>query len=355
MESPISVLVTAVGGRSVGHQILHALKLCGAKYRIVATDADPFSYGLYETDARYIVPKATESNYADAILSLVRRERIQVVLPGSEPEVLALSRISDALREVGALLLSSDPAVIGRCADKGRLAQWLAENRFGAPRSARGGAWKQLSDATGFPIIGKPAQLSGGSRNVAILASPHEVERYIEDTAQDLNAVVFQEYVGSAESEYTVGVMVAKNGGIIDSIAIHRNLVGLSRGLSRQIGGRDYVLSTGYSQGFVVKHPALQKFCEALALAVGARGPLNIQCRLDGDSPKVLEVHPRFSGTSSIRADVGFNEPDVLIDNFLLGRQFGRIDYRSDVAVIRAFQTMVVPRATMAAVPRLCK
>ncbi len=166
------------------------------------------------------------------------------------------------------------------------------------------------------------------------------------------NRCELQEYVGSVESEYTVGVMVSQSGEIIDSIVIHRRLTGMSLGLTRKINGKLFGLSTGYSQGTIIKHPVIQRTCEELALKIGARGPLNIQLRLAGETPVIFEVHPRFSGTSSIRAMAGFNEPDILIRNFVFGEAFGRIAYQTDVAAIRAFSNVLVPVATMRAVPK---
>ena len=61
-------------------------------------------------------------------------------------------------------------------------------------------------------------------------------------------------------------------------------------------------------------------------------------------------MHPRFSGTSSIRASVGFNEPDVLIRNFVLNETFRRLSYQTEVAAIRAFQHAIVPLSAVQAV-----
>ena len=36
----------------------------------------------------------------------------------------------------------------------------------------------------------------------------------------------------------------------------------------------------------------------------------------------MFEINPRFSGTTSIRAMVGYNEPDVLMRRHLLGEVF---------------------------------
>src|ERR1700722_16917297 len=99
------VLITGVGGRSVGHQILQALLLLSdprprpmeprpsesghhsrlaERYEIVVTDADAFSYGLYQVKDRYIVPRARDPRYLDAIRALILKERIDIVLPGTE-------------------------------------------------------------------------------------------------------------------------------------------------------------------------------------------------------------------------------------------------------------------------------
>ncbi len=351
MTSRPCVLVTGVGGRSVGHQILHALSLVAEKYKIVAADMDRFSFGLYQTPYRYVVPPPTSPDYLPAILRIIEREGVGIILPGSEPEIRVLAHSRAALAGAGCKLVSSPPEVIDVASDKWIMQGWLEKCGFGVPRTASGTDWKQFVREVGFPVVGKPTALSGGSRSVAILQDETEVARYLDDVQLSPEAIIFQEYVGDADSEYTVGVLVSLTGVIIDSIAIHRKLTGLSLGAMRNINGRKYGISTGYSQGFVEKHGPMQTYCEGLAQKLGARGPLNIQCRMAQGEIKVFEVHPRFSGTTSIRADVGFNEADVMVRHYLFGEEFGRLDYRTDVAVIRAFQTAVVPRSELDGTP----
>jgi len=352
MSKLVTVLVTGVGGRSVGHQILHALTLVREKYRLIATDVDSFSFGLYQADAAYIVPRADAADYVPAIGELINREHVQVILPGTEPELRALVANRETVEKAGVLLLASALDVVQMCSNKLRLYDWLQRNGFIAPRTANAGNWHQLIQRTGFPLVGKPTEETGGSRNVAILTNEGEVERYLEEN-KGSREVLLQEYVGSPEQEYTVGVMISKSGEVIDSIVMHRKLVGLSLGASRQWEGRNYALSTGYSQGTIVKHPQIQETCEQLAASIGIQGPANIQCRLSGRGVTILEVHPRFSGTTSIRGDVGFNEPDTLIRNYVLDESFGRLQYQFDVAAIRAFQTQIVPLKTMNNLPKV--
>lgn len=351
-SSPIGVLVTGVGGRSVGHQILHALSLAKQKYRIVATDVENFSFGLYLADAAYLVPRANSPDYISAVQELVRREKIAAVLPGTEPEVRALVADRERIEDLDCLVLASSPDVVQLCGNKLRLYEWLNQNGFVVPRTAAAADWQTLAKDAGFPLVGKPTEESGGSRNVAILTSAAEVERYVADNLES-REVLLQEYVESPDEEYTVGVLIAKSGDLIDSIVIHRRLLGLSLGPHCRWNGRDYALSTGYSQGTIVKHTELQEVCERLAIKIGIRGPVNIQCRISTRGVTILEVHPRFSGTTSIRAEVGFNEPDTLIRNWLFGESFARLDYQCEVAAIRAFRTLIVPLQLMDNVPRL--
>ncbi|MBA4392207.1 MAG: hypothetical protein C0407_01510 [Desulfobacca sp.] len=338
------VLITGVGGRSVGHQILHALRLLGDKYRLVAVDADSFSFGLYQVDNRYLVPKAQDTDYIPAILEIINRESIDILLPGTEPEVRVLVQYLSSLDEQGCRLISNPPEVVSLCNHKGKLTQWLKDHDFGVPHSAGPDDWRRLVNEVGFPLVAKPTTQTGGSRGLALLNNADEVTRYLEEASDE---TLFQEYISSPDEEYTVGVLINQEGALIDSIVLWRKLIGLSQGLSRTIDHQTLILSSGYSQGFIIQHPLVQQGCEALARQIGARGPLNIQCRLLGDELKIFEVHPRFSGTTSIRAEVGFNEPDILIQNSLFGIPFGRLNYQKNVAAIRAFQHVIVPMDEM--------
>ncbi len=348
MISP-RVLITGVGGRSVGHQILQALLLLGDRYSIVVTDADAFSYGLYQVKDRYVVPRATDPRYLDAIRALVQKEKIDVILPGTEPEVAVLGNCA---RTLGCALIVNPKPVMDTCANKNRLSDWLSANGFLSPRTVLGADWKTLVDQTGFPVVGKPAENTGGSKGVQLLNSALEIEQYLAVSDAPQNAM-FQQYVCSASEEYTVGVAISEQGEIIDSIVLRRVLTGLSLGQTRHIDGHSFALSTGYSQGVIIKHPRIQQVCEDLALKIGARGPLNIQCRCEGDDVYVFEVHPRFSGSASIRAAAGFNEPDMLIRNQLLHESIPRQNYQTDVAAIRAFTNLLVPMAELDQCARL--
>ncbi|MCU0650086.1 MAG: ATP-grasp domain-containing protein, partial [Gemmatimonadaceae bacterium] len=114
--------------------------------------------------------------------------------------------------------------------------------------------------------------------------------------------------------------------------------------------GDTLVISSGVSQGEIGAFPDVTRPCETIATALGARGPLNVQCRMvDGDA-WIFEINPRFSGTTSLRALVGYNEPDALISEHVLGRPVERRFRYGHGTILRGLdETLVdwtsVPRA----------
>ena len=56
---------------------------------------------------------------------------------------------------------------------------------------------------------------------------------------------------------------------------------------------------------------------------------------------------------TSIRAAAGFNEPDLLIKDFLFQQPVRRVEYQTDVLAIRAFSNLLVPMAALKELHRL--
>jgi carbamoyl-phosphate synthase large subunit len=342
------VLVTGTGGRSVGAGVLHALTRTGdaaiaKRWEVVAASADPYSFGLYLTERRAILPLASAPDYLDRLSEVIDRHAIVAVLPGTEVE---MARLAQAGGKLGpARIVANRPELMPLMLDKRELAARLGEMGVATPATAPATTLESFVRQHGLPVILKPASGTGGSRGVKIITRKHQVDSAVREQGENLRGLIVQEYVGSQDSEFTVGVLTDATGALIDSIVLQRKLLGLSLLDSVRHEGREYAISTGYSQGFIVKNERVQSACERLALLLGSRGPLNVQLRIDGDRIVVFEIHPRFSGTTPIRADAGFNEPDLLLRNFLDGETFGRIGYRTNLVAIRAFEHVLVPFA----------
>lgn len=345
----LTVLVTAIGGGGVGEQILKALRLAGG-YRIVGADLRPRTAQFAFVDEPVLLPPAAHQDYVDALLTVCRKLDVNAVFPGSEPELRVMSE-SRARLEVAGLFLPINPERVIRIGmDKLATADFLQAHGFKPPRSERATELEDLATVDWFPVVVKPVVASGGSRDCYVAQTPRQLELIAEYLLAGGAEIMVQEYVGRADDEYTVGILHDMDGEFINSIGIRRLLQGqLHQRVSvRNITGRRelgdiLVISSGVSHGQVDRYPEVTGPCERIALELGVRGAVNVQCRLVDREVRVFEINPRLSGTTSIRAMVGYNEPDILLRRHLLGEKIEpRFPYRSAL-VMRSVSEHIVP------------
>ena len=345
MKKSTKVLVTGVGGRSVGAGILFALTSASRKYEVIGTDADSFSFGIYKASEGYVIPKANSPDYCDVLNDIARTRHVEAIFPGTIPEVETLSENKDKIE--APLVMNLNAGLAETSKDKMLVYEHLKRLGIDTPETVLPDMVHELISAKGFPIIIKPRTGTGASRNVTLIANAKELKSVQDIYEKENIEYIFQEVIGSGEDEYTVGILNDREGNLIDSIVIYRKLTGLSLKEQRIINDKTYSISTGYSQGYIVKNNIVSEYCEKAAMLLNNVGPLNLQVRLSDEKVYVFEVHPRFSGTTPIRASAGFNEPETLFRNFVLGEKFGRLDYQYDVAAIRAFEHVLVPTDKM--------
>jgi carbamoyl-phosphate synthase large subunit len=338
-----NILVTATGGRSVGSGVLHALTRTSRevkeRWNVIAADADSFAWGLYIVEKGILLPTATDPQYLYLLNKTIDDLKIDAVIPGSEAEVNFLSKNID---KVIVPVLCNHYELMPFMMDKFKTVDKLKELNLPYIETFPINQWKAAVKKYDFPFIVKPTVGTGGSKGLHFVFSEEELE-IILPVLSEASKYCIQPYIGTGDDEYTVGILSDKEGSIIDSVVMRRKLMGLSLLQSKKHKEVAYAVSTGYSQGFFIKDQRIQSFCETLAINLGSKGPLNIQLRVSGDDIFVFEIHPRFSGTSTMRADIGFNEPDILLRNILYNEKFGRLNYQYNVAAIRAFEHVIVP------------
>jgi carbamoyl-phosphate synthase large subunit len=347
-----SVLVTAVGGGGVGEQIVKALRLAERPFRIVGTDTDWRSAGLQDVDIPVIVPYASAPAYLETVLGVCRRLDVRGLFPGSEPELLALASARRLLAAAGVVLFANADEVIATGLDKAATAAALARHGFRPPRSLMISGEADLPQVPFLPAILKPVTGGGGSADVFVVQTAAELRLFGAHLLSRHQRVLAQEYIGTAADEYTVGILSDLDGSVIHSIAVRRNILPAFSNRSRvenrtgnPVFGEHLVVSNGISQGEIGPFPEVTLPCERMAASLGSRGPLNIQCRFVDGEVRVFEINPRFSGTTSLRALAGFNEPDLLyrrhVENEVLTPRFS---YRS-LYLARALREVVVDPA----------
>ena len=113
--------------------------------------------------------------------------------------------------------------------------------------------------------------------------------------------------------------------------------------------GPTLVISSGVSNGDIGRFPEVTEACERIAKSLDARGAINIQCRFVDGEVLVFEINPRFSGTTSLRAMVGYNEPDLLVRHHVFGEPYQPRFAYEEGTILRGLSETFVPPARMAA------
>ena len=323
-----NVLVTSVGGISVGNSITSALNVVKS-YNIVVTDANKYSSGLHETKG-YVVPLANSSNYIPKIQEICEKDDIKAVYPGHELELIEISKNRDKLPTP---IINTD-SLIQMYHKKYEQYKFLKSKSIACPKTSMNP--EEIIEEFGFPIVCKDNFITGGgSKSVHILKNNEELAFHKHE------GQVFQQYIDS-QNEYTIGVLTSKEGKVIDSIPMKKIIVGPTKKVKFTHNSQQYFLSSGISQGIFEDNEEITSIAEEIALKINSKGPLNIQCRYVNGKLVVFELNPRFSATTSMRAEAGFNGPDILFRNFVLGEEFDRLNWKRNMLALRTLRNVMV-------------
>lgn len=343
MSKRIPILITAVGGGGHGEQILKALRAAkNDNYYIVGADANEHCPQFALVDESLTLPLASSEDYMDRLYETCEKYKIQALFHGCEPELKLFSKHADSIRAKGIFLPINPPEVIDLCMDKEKTNEKLEELGLMPPQYASIKTKAELEDIDWYPVVVKPSIGGGGSANVYIAQNKPELISLLDylGIEQVSGTYVIQEYVGTPEDEYTVGVLFDMDGNYLNSIAVHRYMSGqlnirtrVPNRTGRAELGPTLLISSGISHGYVGKFEEVTSQCVEIAKQIGVRGAANIQCRFVDGQVKVFEINPRFSGTTSIRALMGYNEPDVLLRKHLCGETIQQ-DFTFDEGIV---------------------
>lgn len=325
----VTVLITGVSSGSTGEQVWKALSLGARRYRLLAANVDPARSVVAPRSARVALPPASDPAYLRALARAANRAGARFLVPGSDPE---LARVADGRRELAGLTaaipLANRAETVSLCADKGATSAALARAGFRAPRTTEcddAARAVETAAAAGipWPVVVKPRRSAGGSVNVFLAQDEDELRFFARWVAENGGggALLLQEYVGTADDEYTVGVLSWPDGTVAGSCALRRDLTSVlstrlavpNRTGRPELGAR-LAISTGFTQGSVEAYREVRAAAERVAAAVGSAGPLNVQGRFVDGELVVFEINPRFSGTEAMRAMAGWNQAEALIE-----------------------------------------
>jgi carbamoyl-phosphate synthase large subunit len=141
----------------------------------------------------------------------------------------------------------------------------------------------------------------------------------------ELSGYIVQEYLGDDSSEFTASCLTDRDDKVRGSIVLHRRL----------LQGTTVVATAG-------DFPDVRREAERMAAALRPRGPLNIQMRVHRGMPVCFEMNVRFSGTTPLRARLGFNDVEAVLRHYVLGEPAADLPLITSGHVVRYWNELYV-------------
>ena len=321
LQSPVRVAITGVSG-DVGLGALKGIKQGLRNVWVLGIDAGADCAGFRFADAAMRLPLVADPTYVDALIDALKQHRIQLLIPGVDPEVVILARERERIEACsGCRVLVADRTFVECCSDKLRTAQWLESLNLPAPCTWDPDA---LSDAKirrlPRPLVAKPRKGSA-SKGVRTLHSQEDLDDFVAERPDGYCLQAFIEGL-----EYTCGLLFDKDGVLRDWICMERTL----------FGGRTVRATTAVVD-------SIEELIAGFAARVSVTGPINLQLRIGSDGvPYVFEINPRLSGSTAMRVAVGFNDPARIVNHWIFGESLCRA--RVSDATVYSHSTQLVIR-----------
>lgn len=291
------ILVSGASG-IVGYGILRSLRQADQPCFLVGTSIYNDSVAPAFCDQFEQAPPTGAPAYLDWLLEVLRRHRIDMLIPGIEIDMYEWVDHLPAIRATGAWPLLNNPALIALCKDKWTFYERLAKAGIACTiESSLSTDFAALADRFGLPILLKPRR-GFGSRGIVRVGSEEMFRKHEADIGPILMA---QPIVGNDDEEFTISAFCDGRSGLFAAMTLRRKLS------NDGFTDRAEVADTGEFA------PAIDELCRLFR----PHGPTNFQFRRTADGPKLLEINPRISSSTSIRTAFGYNESAMALGYFL--------------------------------------
>lgn len=284
----LNVLVTA-GSRRV--PLVRAFQRAVAQHRggsVIVTDVNPLSPAVHAANRAYRVPLATAPDYIDAILDICLGERVRLVVPTIDDELVLFGRAAARFREHGIRVAASPAQTSELCDDKYAACRFLNDRGIAAAASWLPG---EVPADAAYPLFIKPRRGRGSVGAFAVRSA-----RDLDFFSQYVPDAVVQTFLDGPE--YTIDMLCDFSG---QPLSIVPRL-------------RDVIRAGVTDRGRTVNDPALIQVGRRCAATLQFAGAVNIQCRVVDGRPVIFEINPRFSGGIPLTIQAGADLPRMLVD-----------------------------------------
>ncbi len=288
----INVLFTCIGRRV---SLLRSFRRAAVELNIEAyfygSELTELNSGFQECDEGFLVRPIEDADYIQDILSIVRENSVQMIVPTIDTDLLVLSRHKGEFSERGCTVIVSEPAVVEVCQDKRKSYEFLCEHKFGTAQTM---SYDEavLREGLEWPCFLKPWD-GCASRGNAVVKSREELEFY----GKRMPNCIVQEYIEG--EEYTCDVYV--------DFDMQVRCVVPRRRIEVRAGE--------VSKSQIVKDVRIMEAGKRLVEFLGA-GPGVITLQLfvtGGGELKFIEINPRFGGGVPLSIKSGADFPKWML------------------------------------------
>jgi len=282
----------------VGYGVLRSLRRSGLDLFLVGTSIYGDSVAPAFCDAFEQAPPTHDEGYLEWLLATTRRIRIDLLVPGIEIDMYKWAEHVPDIQATGATPLLNKPELLDLCRDKWLFYQRLKKEGLScAIDSSLEQDFDMLEARFGLPFLLKPRR-GFASKGIVLVTGLESYREHVHDVGPRLMA---QPIVGNDAEEFTTSAFCDGQGGYYACMTLRRKL------------SRD-----GYTEKAEVVDTAdfaatITELCQAFR----PLGPTNFQFRMCSDVPMLLEINPRISSSTSIRAAFGYNESAMAVEYFL--------------------------------------
>jgi len=312
---PTTVLVTAAG-TATALNVLRALREQDTlALRLVGCDTNPAELvaSARLCAAFQQVPPGDDPAYWPTLCDLCEREGVDVLIPVMDGEVEIAARMRDELVRLGVRTLLPPLDMVLACNDKRLTYDLLRHHAVPTPATWLPAELAASAGPPAWPVIVKP-RCGVGSADVYHADDATELAVFL----RRVDDPVIQEYLPG--DEFTVDVLADDGGRILATVP--RLRIQTKAGVS--------------TKGRTLRDADLLERTARLCVAIGLRGPANVQWRRAGERLGCFEINPRFSGGLALTIAAGANTPLMLVQ-LCLGYAVAPAEFRTGVTMVRSW------------------
>lgn len=293
----MNILVSGASG-IVGYGILRSLKKYHAKLNLIGASIYEDSVAQGFCDIFELAPPTNNTTYIEWLLAIIKKHHIDLIIPGIEIDMYTWVEHIPEIEAHGAIPLLNNAKLIKLCKDKWEFYKALSNSRVNyIINSTLNTEFDTLTNTFGLPFLLKPRRGFASQGIVRI----DNIDTFLKHQKYIGQSLLVQPIVGNDNEEYTTSAFCDGRGGFNACMTLKRKL------------SKD-----GFTEkANVVSSDEFTEIISDLCNNFHPIGPTNFQFRKCDDGIKLLEINPRISSSTSIRAAFGYNESIMAVDYFL--------------------------------------